>query len=574
MFLRIYAKICVTVFMDPDVDPSMLCPWCDEPLPPILSPHLQNLILAARQRSIPDPRPTNPLGLHAPLNFYIAICQRHSFESEQVPLAKKHGWPTSIDWGAVSSRVEKFERMLRRIVEDVDEDFLPGKSTEEKEGKQDDVEEDEELLKHRPRKASTFWKDVTRNVKQKGSRKNAGVKEQLSSFSKTQPGYYGELGYVVIHQTIYDLFPPTSFYPDTTLPLTPTEFIQHILVPEAALALIMEDMKKSRQECIKILRDSAEYGAAMFPDEQGSGEKEAEVVEEIVKKRARKRRKALEDEERSESGGTSCSEESSMDEEEKALWKAVDGDDGQQTEKHRRSNPTEDVMEISDSESIKSVKSTRSTASRKSRAVSKTKDTVSRCAFRSDVEMMAISDSTESGWEVKQPIKPRPRAKKRVISGSVSEPPINLNTDSDADIGMDTDIQCTPRLTKIKRKPSSCSTPIGKENIGGSRSLGLTPQTSIVIPDSDSESSGPNSSRPTQALSREVDEMTHRNVAQKTNQDPFTINLTSDGEDNDRTPIQRRTFSRTTSGSSTGAVVGKGTSVLSQARSRRKGLNE
>lgn len=101
---------------------------------------------------------------------------------------------------------------------------------------------------------------------------------------------YGELGYVIIHQTIYDLFPPASFDSESTLPLSPTEFIQLILVPEAAVSLIMDDLQQPRAQAIRTLRASAEYGVAMFPDEAGG----SNVGENIVRERAKARRKALE----------------------------------------------------------------------------------------------------------------------------------------------------------------------------------------------------------------------------------------------------------------------------------------
>ena len=105
---------------------------------------------------------------------------------------------------------------------------------------------------------------------------------------------YGELGYVIIHQTIYDLFTPQSFPPLSTLPITPTEFIQLILVPEAAVSLIMEDLSLTREQAITTLRESAEYGVAMFPyDQDDVG---GDVGENIVKERARARRKQLKEE--------------------------------------------------------------------------------------------------------------------------------------------------------------------------------------------------------------------------------------------------------------------------------------
>jgi hypothetical protein len=128
---------------------------------------------------------------------------------------------------------------------------------------------------------------------------------------------YGELGSVIIHQTLYGLFPPSSFDPTLIAPLTPPEFIQRILVPEAAVGLILEDRRlnpqneKHKEKAVKILRESAAYGVAMFPDADtnvgasSKGRKDEEdwvmgVGDEIVRERARMRRKELEEEERVE----------------------------------------------------------------------------------------------------------------------------------------------------------------------------------------------------------------------------------------------------------------------------------
>ena len=133
---------------------------------------------------------------------------------------------------------------------------------------------------------------------------------------------YGELGSVIIHQTLYNLFPPSDFDPTLIAPLTPPEFIQRILVPEAAVGLIMEDQgldindKRKRAKAIDILRESVAYGVAMFPDADTnvsgrgsspglpSGKSGVDwymgVGDEIVKERARARRRELEEEERVE----------------------------------------------------------------------------------------------------------------------------------------------------------------------------------------------------------------------------------------------------------------------------------
>ncbi|KIO03400.1 hypothetical protein M404DRAFT_58825, partial [Pisolithus tinctorius Marx 270] len=109
-----------------------------------------------------------------------------------------------------------------------------------------------------------------REVKKQGSRTTVGVKGQFASFEKIQPGYYGEQGSVIIHQTLFNLFPPSSFDSSLVEPLTPTEFIQRVLVPETAAHLIAQDLGVDMDYAIMTLHESARYGVAMFPDTGGS----------------------------------------------------------------------------------------------------------------------------------------------------------------------------------------------------------------------------------------------------------------------------------------------------------------
>lgn len=103
---------------------------------------------------------------------------------------------------------------------------------------------------------------------------------------------------MILHQTLYNMFPPTSFEPQSITPLTPQDLIQRILVPEAALALIMEDTGQEQAQAVQTMRESAGYGVAMFPDtSEGPG---VGAGEDIVLERARARRRELEDEERME----------------------------------------------------------------------------------------------------------------------------------------------------------------------------------------------------------------------------------------------------------------------------------
>lgn len=162
--------------LDPSVDPKTLCPWCDERLPAEPTPYLRHLIRAAKRVSRPDDRLTNPLGLRAPLTAFVGVCQRHRFEHDWIPRARRKGWPTDIAFDKVAERIAQFSKALKAIIDDVDEDFVPGTG------------EIADGSNPRPRKDNEFWQEVVQNVRQQGSRRAAGVRGQFQHFSKTQPG--------------------------------------------------------------------------------------------------------------------------------------------------------------------------------------------------------------------------------------------------------------------------------------------------------------------------------------------------------------------------------------------------
>ncbi|KAI0955259.1 hypothetical protein AcW1_006890 [Taiwanofungus camphoratus] len=512
------------LFIDPDVDPASLCPWCDERLPPVPTPYLSTLIVAARASSSPDVRPTNPLGLRAPLGKFVGVCQRHRFESHQVPRAQRKGWPMQIAWNHVSERVGALRPRLQAIVDDVDEDFLSGAPREDRD------DEDEAQWGGRPRKGSVFWWDVIKSVKKSGSRQAAGVRGQFASFEKTQPGYYGELGYVIINQTIYNLFPPASFDPVSTLPLTPPDFIQLILVPEAAVSLIMEDMGQTRTEAIKTLRESAEYGVAMFPDDHSEGTDAVDAGEQIVMERARARRKELEEEEREE------------------LWMALEVSDEERCQprgkRRPKPKPRRSKSAPSDAEVLNDVKGlTKNRGGKPKGKSTREKLSCTETGSESDVIMLTDSESSVS------------RRGRRTRSTSVAN---NTRTRSKtrgiaASSDVNTDLhRPTPRPRPRRKGCESCSSQT--EGEGEDKNKNNAPSSDSV--DSDGQVCPPPSS------SQEIPQVTRDRKA-----NPH-IRLI----DPHATPKASRT-SGSSSVSSTGATVGlqrKEILPLQIARSRHR----
>ncbi|KAJ6600644.1 hypothetical protein B0H10DRAFT_1766009, partial [Mycena sp. CBHHK59/15] len=82
----------------PEVDPESLCPYCDRPLPEKPSLGLLLLLEKTFGKSYSDAREGNTLGRKGPVLAFAGLCQRHMFESEEMPQALVNGWPASIDW--------------------------------------------------------------------------------------------------------------------------------------------------------------------------------------------------------------------------------------------------------------------------------------------------------------------------------------------------------------------------------------------------------------------------------------------------------------------------------------------
>ncbi|KAF8912384.1 RTC4-like domain-containing protein, partial [Mucidula mucida] len=177
------------------------------------------------------------MGRKAPLEAFVALCQRHRFESQILPEAESKGWPKEIEFDKLEKRVRKLKRDLKALITD------------------------EEVRRH-----SKFWMEVMTEVKAKGTRAMTGVRNQFANFDKMQPGYYGEQGSVIIQHTLFDMFPPATINLNDIKPLNANEFMQRILVPEVAKSLIMEDQNVAPAKAIKILRESTTYGVAMFPE--------------------------------------------------------------------------------------------------------------------------------------------------------------------------------------------------------------------------------------------------------------------------------------------------------------------
>ncbi|KAG9037461.1 hypothetical protein FRB95_005400 [Tulasnella sp. JGI-2019a] len=230
----------------PPSPPSKLCAFCDEPFPPKPSKYLQNILQSLLSKSWPAPRSSNPLGRDAPLAVSINLCTAHRAESATIPAGVEQGWPLKIDFDDVKRRVQsdRIRKKLNAILMDKVKGAHGGQR-------------------------GIFWDAARRDVEVRGARVANSVQGQMQTFEETQPGYYGEKGFLVISSTLQAMFPSDEVDPGTTYPLEPPDFLRRVLLPEAAVLLIMEDRKIDRDDALMVLKASRAFGLAAFPVRDG-----------------------------------------------------------------------------------------------------------------------------------------------------------------------------------------------------------------------------------------------------------------------------------------------------------------
>eukprot|EP00842_Homolaphlyctis_polyrhiza_P001426 jgi/Hompol1/2284/HPOL_005926-RA len=132
---------------------------------------------------------------------------------------------------------------------------------------------------------SQFLDVVLDSFKLLGAWKAQANETKLSRISQTQCGYYGWRGSRVIFRTIQSMFrgANSELRQSTTAPQSVTDYIQNVLIPEAALRLIAQDfgldldISEQYIRAKSILDDSAEFGSFVHAD-QADSDNEAEQV--------------------------------------------------------------------------------------------------------------------------------------------------------------------------------------------------------------------------------------------------------------------------------------------------------
>jgi hypothetical protein len=104
-----------------EVDPDLLCPFCDELLPDPLSSGLSSALERLRRTAESQPRFGNAKGLKTSVDIYVSFCSRHDVESHELPKGKENGWPRQINTLELARRVRKLKSRLQAMIDDPDE---------------------------------------------------------------------------------------------------------------------------------------------------------------------------------------------------------------------------------------------------------------------------------------------------------------------------------------------------------------------------------------------------------------------------------------------------------------------
>jgi hypothetical protein len=162
----------------------------------------------------------------------FGYCQRHE-NSSIIAIGKLNGYPTSLDFTLLKSRVIEMLPEIRQLID------------------------------------SSIESEFMTKLRSKTSRRSAAAPmSMINFFEDSQPGYYGSRGSEIISQTLIRKYGDylrgsDERFEDVKYCGGITGFISSVLVPEVGVRLIMEDMDVNWGRAKQIMKDSVSYGTAI-----------------------------------------------------------------------------------------------------------------------------------------------------------------------------------------------------------------------------------------------------------------------------------------------------------------------
>lgn len=166
------------------------------------------------------------------------FCKQHNADANIIPQGLLKGYKNVIDFESISTRLELYDPRIVGIIK--------GKIK------------------------STFNKDIQKVYTEHGKAYAEGIGMVLKKHKLC--GYYGWIGTKKVADHIFEkyLVPDSPLTRATAAPQTVNDFIEFVLVPEAGLCLIAQDMdldlndSKQKKEVLKIMADSSAFGDIVF----------------------------------------------------------------------------------------------------------------------------------------------------------------------------------------------------------------------------------------------------------------------------------------------------------------------
>ena len=262
---------------------------------------------------------------------------------------------------------------------------------------------------------------------------------------------YGELGSVIIHQTLFGIFPATSFDPTVIQPLTVNEFILLVLVPEVATRLIMEDKGLEGEEgvskAISIMQASAFYGSSMFPEDAGDGEeRKMGVGDRMLMERAKKRRKEIEEEEGDE-----------VEVEEESVYKKTASESRSARAARRANGPSKEAKtEVAAPASSMPSQTSQPKPRPRPKPVVKTESNMSLCSDTNDPSPLTPVPSSRSSKPSKgSTAKPSRRSGRSHLVKVDSDMEVETDRTADGSEGSESEVESKSGVLDSRRAPRS-----------------------------------------------------------------------------------------------------------------------
>lgn len=240
----------------PNLNPRRECPWCLVALPDPLPSHLITPFENLKDIAV-DVDMTDPSNLsYSKRKALYQFCRLHKIYSIDIPagIAKQYPQLTFSDFESLPKRIRLLSGKLRQLV-------LHGQK-------------------------SYYFKLHLETCQSLGKRQSKIRGPGLSQALACRPGYYGPYGGNIIMKELLNLF---SRGEDAILdatsasPFSIIEYVQMILVPEAASRLIKEDLSCSLAKAREIMKESGDFGSALWDlesEDEGDEEEEEEVDDE------------------------------------------------------------------------------------------------------------------------------------------------------------------------------------------------------------------------------------------------------------------------------------------------------